>query len=108
LNFAFSRLPERSRRSFTADSLIFLEQDQSTGNEEDILGSTSDESIARATISLDVPMTIADVLALAARDGGHWQAYSTPRHCHARPPSPPTQVQLVPAPSSQMKHAPPS
>ena len=62
---AFSRLPESSAPSFASDSLVFLARDLSTRNEEDIIMPTINKSIHRATITLDVPAKIADVILYA-------------------------------------------
>jgi len=63
--FAFSRLPDSVAASFASDSMSFLERDPSTRNDEDIIMPTTNKSIHRATISLDVPAKIADVILYA-------------------------------------------
>jgi hypothetical protein len=63
--FAFSRLPESDADSFPSDSLTFFERNPPSKNEEDDIMSTPNKSINRATISLDVPAKIADVILYA-------------------------------------------
>ncbi len=63
--FVFSRLPESSQASFAADSLDISNETRATTKEEDIVMSTPNKSIRRATIALDVPAKIADVILYA-------------------------------------------
>jgi len=61
-NVAFSRLSANGAASFASDSLVFLERDASTRNQENIPVSTTNRSIHRATITLGVPKKNADVI----------------------------------------------
>src|ERR1019366_7563158 len=62
---AFSGLLESEPASFAAHLLSFIERDPSSKDEEDIKMPTINKSIHRATISLDVPTKIADVILYA-------------------------------------------